>query len=125
MVEVVLAPCCYQESTERVAPGYHQPKEVLFPANGESRDRSGFMQFPCSVCRHGARGAKAKILKGAEENQVDIDVLGLEIKTLNCKTFIQAFGRKACTSTLPRLHEPVYRPGFILENAKHNFRYDM
>ena len=48
----------------------HPPKKVLCPTNVESRDRRGFIQLPNSVCLHGPRGLKSKILKGAEEHQV-------------------------------------------------------
>ncbi len=53
---------------------WHPPKNVFCPTNIESWDRGGFIQLPHSVCLHGARGVKAKILKGAEENQLDMNV---------------------------------------------------
>ncbi len=52
----------------------HPPKKVLCPTDLESRDRRGFIQLPNSVRLHGPRGMKAKILKGAEEHQVEINV---------------------------------------------------
>ena len=53
---------------------WHPPQKVSCPANVESRDRRAFIQLSYSVRLHGPRGMKAKILKGAEENQVDINV---------------------------------------------------
>jgi hypothetical protein len=64
---------------------WHPPKKVLCPANVESWDRRGFIQLPNSVCLHGARGLKEKILKGAEENQVDNNVFRITaVRTFGC-----------------------------------------
>jgi hypothetical protein len=63
----------------------HPPKKVLCPTDVESRDRRGFIQLPNSVCFHGPRGMKCKILKGAEEHQVEINVVRITVvATLGC-----------------------------------------
>ncbi len=53
----------------------HPPKKVLCPTDVESRERRGFIQLPNSVRLHSPRDMKAKILKGAEERQVEINVI--------------------------------------------------
>ncbi len=50
------------------------PKEMFHIANTESRDKRGFIQLPNSGWLHWASGLQAKILKGAEENQVERDI---------------------------------------------------
>ena len=57
----------------------HPSKKVLSLTDVKSRDRKGFIQVPNSVILHDPRGMKAKILKGAEENQVEIIVIRITV----------------------------------------------
>jgi hypothetical protein len=84
----------------------HPPKKVLCPTDVlvESRDRRGFIQLqvPNSVRLHGPRGVRAKILKGAEEHQFEINVIRRTVvATLTCID-----GTQSTLEEEPRTHNP-------------------
>ena len=75
---------------------WHPPQKVRCPANVESRDRRGLIQLSNSVRLHGPRGVKEKILKGAEENQVESNVFRITVvATLGCTVGRKVHGKKS------------------------------
>jgi hypothetical protein len=71
---------------ERAAPAREGPWFCQRRESGHERvHSSNFIHLPNSVCLHSARGMKAKVLKGVEENQVDVNVFRITVvATFGC-----------------------------------------